>query len=172
MAHTEPFRLRVLKSLTTVLEEITPANGYHFDMTGKVFRGRSVFGNSAPLPMLSILESMMEKEQLNPPPGGSHRVGPWELLIQGWVEDDEDNPTDPGQYLLADVQRRLALEIRRPFAAPSTARGFDPLGMGGKITELKFSTGVVRPADDISDKAYFWLKLELAMAENLLEPYA
>lgn len=171
MAYTEPFRLRVLKSLTAVLEDITVANGYHFDLCGAVFRGRDVFGNSDPLPMVSILESILEKDQLAARPGGSAQAGPWELLIQGWTDDDDDNPTDPGQYLMADVKQRLAIEARRPFPEPNR-RGCDPLGMDGKITGLKFSTGVVRPADEVSSKAYFWLKLELDMVENLLEPYA
>lgn len=171
MAYTEPFRLRVLKNLTAVLEEITVANGYHFDLAGAVFRGRDIFGNSDPLPMLSILESINEKDVLSSPIGGSSSGTAWELLIQGWTDDDEDNPTDPGQYLLADVKQRLTIERRRPFADPAR-RGCDPLGMDGKITDIKFSTGVVRPADEVSSKAYFWLKLELAMVENLLEPYA
>ena len=171
MAYTEPFRLRVLKSLTAVLEDITVANGYQHDLPGVVFRGRDVFGASDPLPMVSILESILEKDQMPSPPGGGMQKGPWELLIQGWTVDDEDNPTDPGQILMADVKQRLAQETQRLFA-DRNRRGYDPLGMDGKITALRFSTGVVRPADDVSSKAYFWLKLELDMVENLLEPYA
>lgn len=171
MAYTEPFRLRVLKNLTAVLAEITVANGYHYDLCGSVFRGRDTFGTGDPLPMVSILESILEKDQKASPPGGGVQKGPWELLIQGWTVDDEDNPTDPGQYLMADVKQRLAIETRRPFADPNR-RGCDPLGMDGKITALRFSTGVVRPADEVSSKAYFWLKLELDLVENLLEPYA
>lgn len=171
MSSAEPFRLRVLKSLTAVLQDITKANGYQHDLQTSVFRGRDVFGASDPLPMVSILESILEKDQLPSPPGGATQAGPWELLIQGWTVDDEDNPTDPGQILMADVKRRLALECQRPYQDPNR-RGYDPLGMGGKITALRFSTGVVRPADEVSSKAYFWLKLELDMVENLLEPYA
>lgn len=171
MAYTEPFRLRVLKSLTAALEEISVANGYHYDLCGAVFRGRDTFGDTDPLPMVSILESILEKDQLPPPVAAGKSSGPWELLLQGWTVDDEDNPTDPGQYLMADVKQRLAIETRRRYQDPNR-RGFDPLGMGGMITELRFSTGVVRPADEVSSKAYFWLKLEIHMVENLLEPYA
>lgn len=165
MANTEPFRLRVLKALTAALGEISVANGYNYDLAGKVFRGRDTFGNSDPLPMVSILESILEKDQVMSPPTGIHVTGPWELLIQGWTVDDEDNPTDPGQILLADVKKRLVQERSR-------ARGYEILGMQGKITDIKFSTGVVRPADEVSSKAYFWLKLELVMVENLADPYA
>jgi hypothetical protein len=165
MANTDPFRLRVLKALTAALGEITVANGYNFDLAGKVFRGRDVFGASDPLPMLSILESMNEKDQSISPQAGTVITGPWELLIQGWSADDEDNPTDPSHFLLADVKKRLVQERSR-------ARGYEILGMGGMITDIKFSTGVVRPADEVSSKAYFWLKLELVLVENLADPYA
>ncbi|MDX0622906.1 hypothetical protein GOD54_23690 [Sinorhizobium medicae] len=167
MAYAEPFRLRVLKNLTAALEEISKENGYHFDLAGAVFRGRDTFSHNDPIPMLSILESILEKEQLSSPPVGIHQSGPWELLIQGWTEDDECNPTDPGQYLMADVKQRLVMERQR-----GRQRGYDILGMEGKITDIKFSTGVVRPPDEVSSKAYFWLKLELVMVENLLEPFA
>jgi len=48
----------------------------------------------------------------------------------------------------------------------------DILGMGDVVTELRLSQGVVRPADEISDKAYFWMRITLGIVENLNEPYA
>lgn len=161
----DPFRLRVQKQLTAVLEQITPANGYQFNLSNAVFRGRDVFDRNDPLPMVSILESINEKTGLMSPMAGSKVKTPWELLLQGWCEDDKDHPTDPAQRLLAEVKKRLVEERRRQ-------DGYDILGMGGMITEIKFSTGVVRPADEVSAKAYFWLKVELEMVEDLLDPYA
>lgn len=165
MAHTDPFRLRVLKRLTEALEGITPANGFANDLTGSVFRGRDTFDHNDPLPMVSILESIVEKPVLQAPPAGAKVKTDWELLLQGWAEDDSRNPTDPGQRLLAEVKQRLMQERR-------VEQGYDILGMGGTITDIKLSTGVVRPADEVSAKAYFWLKVELSMVENLLDPYA
>lgn len=171
MPHVDPLRLRVLKKLGEELQKITPANGYNVDLTRKVFRGRDVFDRNDPVPMVSILESILEKDQLQALPGGSTKAGPWELLIQGWAEDDKDNPTDPAYHLLAQVQRRLVEITRMPYA-DANRRGCDILQMGGIITALRFSRGVVRPADDVSSKAYFWLKVELDLVENLLDPYA
>lgn len=162
---TDCFRLRVQKALTAQLATITPDNGYEFDLTGKVFRGRDVFDRNDPLPMVSILESINEKDGLPAPRAGTSVQTVWELLIQGWTEDDKANPTDPGQALMAEVKKCLT-EARRQ------GDGYDILGQGGKVDSIKFSTGVVRPADDVSSKAYFWLKLELGMVENLLDPYA
>lgn len=172
MPHAEPLRLRVLKRLTEELQKITPANGYNADLSGAVFRGRDVFDRNDPVPMVSILESILEKDQLQAPPGGSTKAGPWELLIQGWAEDDHENPTDPAYFLLADVQKRLVEISRMQFVDYPVRRGCDILQMEGIITGLKFSRGVVRPADEVSSKAYFWLKVELDLVENLLEPYA
>ncbi len=160
----DPFRLRVLKALTAVLEEITPANGYEFDLTGKVFRGRDTFGESDPLPLISILEAIEEQPQLSSPQAGRHSTGPWELLLQGFVEDDFNNPTDPAHRLMAEVKKRLIKERTRN-------RGEDIFGMDGKVEELRMSHGVVRPPDDISGKAYFWLRLTPVVVENLEDPY-
>lgn len=160
-----PFRLKVLQALTQVLESINPDNGYEFDLSGAVFRGRDTFDHNDPLPMISILEAITENDGLQAPRGGGKVVTPWLLLLQGWAEDDKQNPTDPGQRLLAAVKMRLAQErVRR--------EGYHILGMGGKIDDIKFSTGVVRPADEVSAKAYFWLKVELSLVEDLLNPYA
>lgn len=171
MPHVDPTRLRVLKKLTEELAKITPANGFNHDLTGAVLRGRDVFDQHDPVPMLSILESILEKDQLQAPPAGSTKAGPWELLIQGWADDDKENPTDPAYHLLADTQRRLTEVTRMPYA-DGLRRGCDILQMGGIITALRFSRGVVRPPDDVSSKAYFWLKVELELVENLLDPYA
>lgn len=161
----DPFRLRVLKALTAALEEITPANGYEFDLSGKVFRGRGVFGDSDPLPLVSILEAIEEQPQLSSPPAGAHSTGPWELLVQGFVEDDDlDNPTDPAHRLMAEVKKRLVEERVKQ-------RQYNILGMEGRVDELRMSPGVVRPADDISGKAYFWLRLTPVLVENLADPY-
>lgn len=166
MNHLDPFRLRVLKAVSAALEEINPETGYNFDLRDAVFRGRDTFGSSDPLPMVSILESIAEKDVLQAPRGSGQQMVPWELLIQGWAGDDDRNPTDPAHHLMAAVKKRLVEERVRK------QDGSGILGMCGKIDEIKFSTGVVRPADEVSSKAYFWLKVELVLVENLLDPYA
>lgn len=161
----DPTRLRILKALTSALESITPANGYRHDLSGKVFRGRDIFGYKDPLPMVAILEQIEEQEQQPAPRAGGTAHGPWTLQLQGFVADDRDNPTDPAHYLMAEVKQRLIEERLRDHQR-------DILGMGKVITELRLSQGVVRPADEISDKAYFWLRVTLGVVENLNEPYA
>lgn len=168
MAELYPFRLRVQRSLATALEEISIAGGYKHDLTGKVFRGRTMFGDNDPMPMVAILEPPLPVDQLPSPEDSATSHGAWDLLIQGFAEDDKQNPTDPAHLLLADVKKRLTLERVKS----RNDRGPYILDMKEKITKLDVGPGVVRPPDEISAKAYFWLGITLHMVEDLEDPYA
>ena len=175
--HDDPLRLRIMKALTDVLEEITPANGYQYDLSDRrapgkqndlmsraVFRGVGVTGVDYPLPMLTILEVPVPDD-----PSASQYDNPvqeadWRLLVQGFVEDDPSNPTDPAHRLMADVKKRLGIEKKKN-------RDFDLLGMGDSVTNLTMGQGVVRPPDELSAKAYFWLDLRLKVVEDTENPY-
>ena len=116
-----PFRTRVLTAFTAALEEITPANGYLSDLSDfvhtdgqpmkRVYRGRAYFGDSDPLPMVSVLEPREEGDPFTVQPVlAIADPFDWRLLVQGFVEDDKTNPTDPAYTLLSDVRRRLAVD--------------------------------------------------------------
>lgn len=176
MPLSNPLRLEVQKRLSEAFREITPGNGYVTDFSGaegttanRVFRGRAVYGDSDPIPMLSILEVPIPIE-LPPSPGNStYSQGAWELMVQGFAEDDRDNPTDPAHIMLADVKKRLAIERKKRSARP-TSGGL--LGLGRCVTDLSIGPGVVRPPDEVSAKAYFWLTIQLELAEDLEDPYS
>lgn len=180
-----PFRTRVLTALTEALEEITPANGYisnlaEFDADDgapmkRVYRGRGFFGANDPCPLVSVIEPPEDAEEVaKQPPSARATPFYWRLLVQGDVPDDKANPADPAYALLADVRRRLAIERDRK---DPTGRLPDPLGLGGKreknrIEELSFNAGIVRPPDEISPKAFFWLGVTLKVIEDPLFPFA
>jgi hypothetical protein len=171
---TDPFRLRVKKAITDALKEITPANGYNFDFSQAVFRGRLVFGQGDPLPMLSILEPPLPLDRLPAPTNAGHSGGDWDLLIQGFVKDDKDNPTDPAELAMADVKKRLAVEQSRQLTLPR--RGHNPFGLnsekGNRVESIKIGAGVVRPPEEgVSTKAYFWLTLTLKITEDNSQPF-
>ena len=54
----DPMRLVILKALCAHIEaQVRISNGFQHDLQGRVFRGRSVFGQDDPLPMVSVLEA-------------------------------------------------------------------------------------------------------------------
>lgn len=162
----DPFRLRVLKGLTDLLKTVSVANGCSLDINGSVYRGRTEYGQETALPFISILSSPIPADQLDSPEGAPESAGRWDLLIQGFVEDDLVNPTDPAEILLADVKRILA-KHRRDHARPKNY-----LGMEGRVYDMKIGLGVARPSDEISACSYFWLGLTLSIVEDLENPFA
>ena len=178
MAYDKPFRLRVLEAITESLKQITPANGYKHDLSENVFRGRLWYGEDDPLPLVSIVDDPLPVTQMMSGAGaqgdGTESTGAWTLLIQGFIEDDKINPTDPAQYLMADVKKRLAFERQRKTGSTTHGGGrYNAFGMGGDVESLTIGAGVVRPPDyDVSAKAYFWLTLTITVNEDLLDPYA
>jgi hypothetical protein len=170
-----PLRLEIMKRLCGILREITPANGYVSDFSGeedtednKVFRGRAVFGEGDPLPMLSVLESPIPLEQLPSPIDSGYNAGGWEIMIQGFLDDDKTNPTDPAYVALADVRKRIAIESKKV----SAMREEDgPLGLLDQVTKITTGIGTVRPPDEVSAKAYFWLLIVLEIVEDVTDPY-
>lgn len=163
---TDTFRLRVLKALTSALEEITVENGYQHDLAGNVHRGRLVLTDEDSTPCLAINEPPQEPDLNVTPHGGAEVETKLTVLIQGFVDDDRDHPTDPAYLLLGDVQKRLARERVR-------TRGYDILNMGHRVMALDMGRGVVRPPDEVvSDTAFFWLPLTLTFGENLNDPFA
>lgn len=178
-----PFKLRVARALTDALKTITPANGFAVDMsdydrdgveTARVYRGRMWFGESDPLPMLSILEPDEAPDYFAEEPDGSDGSGcyDWAINVQGFVRDDPNNPTDPAYVLLADVRQKLAREAERRTA------DHDPEIFGlsydgsNRIEKLRFGTGTVRPADDVSAFAWFWLPVWIRISEDASAPYS
>lgn len=168
-AYPDSRRLRVLKALTDSLSKITPANGYAMDLTGSVFRGRAYFGESDPLPMLSILEAPIQADPNSSPQEAEAQTETWQLVIQGFLPDDKQNPTDPAHYLMAAVKQVLAGER----AKGGRRGGYNILGLGpDTVLDLRVGPGIVRPPDEISSKAYFWLSVYLDILDDLENPFA
>lgn len=159
-----PFRLRVLKSLSAVLEQVNPDNGYHFDLRAKSFRGRVRFGPKDPIPMVSILEAPIPAEVSESRGDNGKSAGPWELLIQGFADDDRENPSDAAHHMMAEVKSILVKEKQRE-------NGTNMLGMNGRVYEMRIGQGSVRPPEDPTTEAFFWLTLTLKLAEDLENPY-
>lgn len=151
--------------MTEHLEGITPDNGYDYDLSGKVFRGRSRFGADEPLPFVSILESLRPDQQPIPAgEGNRRRLDDWELLVQGWVDENREFPTDDLYNLKAAVEKRLA-EV--------SVESNEVYRFGGLIDKMRIGPGVVRAATpQVGGAEAFYLPLLVTYAINLADPYA
>lgn len=168
---SEPYALYVEKALTQLLRDrLTFAAGAKVDCEGRVFRGRQRYGARDPVPMISLLQAPEVEVDLQPAGDGSARTASVLYLLQGWADDDHDNPTDPAHELLAEVKRVLGGvvdEDSEDFLLKSAHPDNEPL-----IEGLDVSFGLVRPPEQtISDKAYFWLPLRIGFVESLAAPY-
>lgn len=177
-----PYRLAVQQAICAHLQGITRANGYDYDLSNAVYRGRLIFsGDSSqnPLPMLSLIESSRPDSGTWTGEALDNRMEHWSLLLQGWVDDDMGNPTDPAHYLMAAVEQRLGDIVRtrndgsgRPSNPEIYRLGPNPSGQGTLITELTYGPGVVwPPAEQVSSKAFFYLPVRVGLAYSPGSPY-
>lgn len=158
-------QLTILKRLTEHIAGITPGAGYDYDLTDKVFRGRSRFGADEPLPFVSILESLRPDQQPIPAgEGKQRRLDDWELLVQGWVDENREFPTDDLYNLKAAIEKRLA-EVM--------TEGSPVYRLGNLISELRIGPGVVRAATpQVGGAEAFYLPLRVSYAINVADPFA
>lgn len=161
-------RLTILKQLTTFLEGVTVAAGYEHDLAGRVSRGLLRFSDETPLPWVNIIENLNpDRDPLETDQRLVQR-DQWVLLLNGWVYTDEDDiyPTDKAHALLADVKKRLASII-----SPGLPHNPNPDYMlGGNIEGFRIEPGVVRPPDESSTAAYFYLRVVVEVVEHLDDP--
>lgn len=174
----DSYRLTVMKRLCDHLGQITVANGFEFDLEGAIYRGRMAFGDSDRLPMLSIVEAQQPGVGLDVGTHNSERRTDWPLIVQGWVKNDKENPSDPAYQLMAAVETQLYKIIETD---KNTGDGKYPelylLGSGGQrgkylIADLRYGPGVVSPPrDQVSTQAFFFMPVIIRLAEKVGQPY-
>jgi hypothetical protein len=167
-------QLDILLRLTAHLEGITPANGYEFDMTARVFRGRVFYGDDDPLPMIAILELLQADADLQM--AGLHdsdHTEDWVLLVQGFIEGTPENPTDLAYQFKAAVEQRLSDCI-------ATNRDGNPavpeaymLGLWKKgVESISIGPGLVSPPrETISAYSFFYLPIGIGRTVELTKPF-
>jgi len=167
----DSYILTIEKALSNLIEiGVTPPNSA-IDLTDRVFRGRVRYGHNEPTPMVSIMQAPNIDIETNEAGKGRIRTAMKTYLIQGWVEDDFNNPTDPAHELLADVKKALSVILDMD-SEHFMLQSYSSSG-NGLISSMEMSTGLVRPPEaSISDKAYFWLPLNVTVVEDLSKPYS
>jgi hypothetical protein len=167
MTNTKTFKLEAMIRLTALLATINPTNGYFTTLpSSSIFRGRHTFGENDPLPMVVFIEPPVPHDIPPVPLLSEGRLGQWDIMIQGFVEDDPRNPTDPAYVFVSDVLKCLAKHKK-------DNQGRNLLGFGQRantVEDIVIGDEKVRPSDDISAKAYFWLPISLKVAEDLANP--
>lgn len=163
MADTK--RLAILRALTNLLaEDVATANGYQHDLAGRVWRGRVNFSavDTALGPQVTIIEALNPDRDMQVAGWQPTNKDGWILLLQGLAPDDRDNPTDPAHVLMGDVKRALA-----QIAVTTSPRYM----LGGLVAGFAMEPGTVRPPDEASVMAYFYLRVRLTVVEHLPDPY-
>lgn len=194
MMTRDPFKLVLQKRLCDELRKIHPYDANHpdpayhinqgyfagedycYDLRGaegtdanKLFRGRATYGESDPDMMVSVLEDYQQGKNKLPTTGYSGiRHFEYRLLIQGFVPDDVENPTDPAQRLQADLEQKIGF-LRK--SVEKTQFLFDFSGNTGNVTGIWSDSGGVRPPDDLSSVAYCWIEVGMDVFQVTTSPY-
>lgn len=166
-------RLDTLIALTEHLEGMVfDPDGDNTSMTGRVFRGRVVFGDEVDPPFLAILEWPRQLLSQQGGDEGTRRNDDWRLMIQGFAKDDSLNPLDPAYELLAYVEQRLArLTAEKGNGAPGGLYPQEYM-LGGRVSKILFTNPIVHPPDnDVSDTAYFYMPVTLKRATDMEAPF-
>ena len=178
----DSYRLVVLKRLTTLLEgtTLTPVTGLDpalpANLTGLVFRGRSVFGDSDPKTMLSLLEAPRSQGTVYGGVDNEARLETWGLLLQGMCPELKTHPSDAAYSMLDDVERRLS-RISATLTSNGNAKypehyrlGASLDGNGYLISDFQMSGGIVRPpTENVSSRTFFYSPLKIGLVRFSVE---
>lgn len=171
-------RLMMLKALTAHLEQdITDSTQHGWSLIGKVLRGVYNVDSKRALPCLSVLDNPDPDRYPRRAGGDGYdaqlQKDDYILLIQGWVNDDYDNPTDPAHNLMADVKQSLAKVCNDNNPDVTGVPNHPNYLLGNLITGMTMEPGTVRPPiEEISNKAFFWMRVNVKFVENPNNPYA
>lgn len=177
-------RLRTLKLLCKWLEqEISVANGYKFNLAGRVFRGRAYFSDADPETTVGVVENLQPdrapaRAGNNDQHGAAKTSEQWVLLFNGQTKEDPRAPSDNAYELMADVKKALAKLVRDEtndlaltidMGAGDTPKAYY---LGALINGLECEPGTVRPPEQPTEKAFFWMRVILKFTERVNDPYS
>jgi hypothetical protein len=167
-----PKRLAVIQKLQALLAGISTANGDAYDLAGKVYYNRLLFGQdvTGTPPALSIVEAPRSDVAFFAGEDGSNRSDKWTLMIQGIVADTKrDSDQDGAYYLVQDVERRL-LRIIDVSRGSGMAKFPGDYMLGDMISGVEIAPPVVRPPEaGVSDHVFFYLPIRVGIAVEIGE---
>jgi len=159
-------RLLLLKEMCSYLKsEIRLVNGYSFNLNS-VYRGKKNFGREIELPAVVVLENFNPDRAPETVGGvvGTKQKYDQVYLLNGWAagSGDDEGDEDAAHRLLGDVKKAFGKLL-----VPRNQSGF----FDGLASALYIEPGVVRPPDEQSEKAYFWMRVRLEIVEKVGDPY-
>ena len=181
-----PIRLQIIRALTEVIKGVNPTNlmvegdsssAYEFDLRDddstnpsrpRVSRGRLHLGDEEPLPMVSIIEPPMSADGVSTQrqPDNTGHASQWDLIIQGWAQDDPWNPSDVGYQFMQEVRCAIAKQKKRGRNGDTLILGFDQ----HRIENLTIGSPVIRPNEHISEQAVFYFVITITFCEDTATP--
>jgi hypothetical protein len=161
-------RLKILKALTSHLEQVTTGTGYNYTLTNQVFRGRAGYGDETDMPWVGIFELRPEEVYMA---GETFSKDDWFIGVQGWVPADEKHPTDPAHALMQDVKKRLARVIAGGSPHNRNPDYMLPDETGRPmVSRFQMDGGMTFVAKENPSNAAFALRLTVTIAEDLENP--
>lgn len=164
-------QLTILKRLTALLERINPVDDptAEFDLRGRVFRGRTIFGDEEAPPFVSILESL--RPDPTPAIAGYDKLfrsEQWELLIQGWAATDPANPVDALYELKGALEKQLSrVQATNPVPSSDYRLG------NNLIIGIRIGPGVVRAlTPQTGSREALYLPVLIEYMSNVSDPWA
>jgi hypothetical protein len=159
-------RLLLLKGICEyLLSEIRLSNGYNFDLAA-AYRGKKNFGKETKLPAVVVLENFNPDRAAEVIGGvvGTKQKYDQVYLLNGWAAaaGDDEADEDAAHLLLGDVKKALG-----KLHVPRNQSGY----FDGLASAMFIEPGVVRPPDEQSERAYFWMRIRLEVVEKVGDPY-
>lgn len=169
-------KLKVLRALTAHLEAVTydsiyVEGGADVSLAGRVFRGRTTFGDEVRPPFIAILEAPRQLVAEGRGEAKTSQKWDWQLLIHGFAPDYPKHPTDPAYEMAAHVEKRMARLIQQESsgAGPTYPQEFK---LGRLVSDVLFKNPIVRPPDnDVSDVAYFYMPVTFEFVADMVSPF-
>lgn len=164
-------RLQILLKLTALLETTSvtlseTAGGELANMTGLVYRGRSLMGEESGPIALSITEVPREgygewaaDEQA--------RKEMWPLQLIGRCPQDHPHPVDSCYELLEAVELVLGRVVAETEAGDKRYPLDYHLGFTEGITKFEFGPGVVLTHREEASSAFFYLPIRVGLAVDI-----
>lgn len=159
-------KLNAMIAICDHLKAVTVANGYVYDVEGRVYRGRSVIDNETALPCIVVNESPQEPTENHTGFQNSAKTEEFEVWVQGFTTiTDDDNPTDDAYEFAHDVEKHLARTIELMGDGSGREKYPNEYLFGRKVNSVKMLSTQVRPSEEgVSNEAFFYIPLRVKLS--------